>query len=53
LFTLIVESGTSPFKEGLIVVMDGMGETYKAMLEDIGGVEVRIQKLMLNFVYCD
>ena len=21
--------------------MDGMGETYKAMLEDIGGVEVR------------
>jgi carbamoyltransferase len=24
--------GTSPFEEGLIVVMDGMGETYKAML---------------------
>ena len=32
--------GTSPFQEGLIVVMDGMGETYKAMLEDLGGVEV-------------
>ena len=32
--------GNSPFEEGLIVVMDGMGETYKAMLEDIGGVEV-------------
>ena len=33
-------TGNSPFEEGLIVVMDGMGETYKAMLEDIGGVEV-------------
>lgn len=22
------------------MVMDGMGETYKAMLEDLGGVEV-------------
>ena len=32
--------GTSSFQEGLIVVMDGMGETYKAMLEDLGGVEV-------------
>jgi predicted NodU family carbamoyl transferase len=31
--------GTSPFKEGLIVVMDGMGETYKAMAEDMSGLE--------------
>ena len=33
--------------------MDGMGETYKAMLEDIGGVEVRTSTLMYNFHYCD
>ena len=35
-----ISAGTSPFQEGLIVVMDGMGETYKAMVEDIAGVEV-------------
>ena len=35
--------------------MDGMGETYKAMLEDIGGVEVRtvLPTSMSIFVYCD
>ena len=32
--------GTSPFDHGLIVVMDGMGESYKAMVEDIAGIEV-------------
>lgn len=31
--------GTSPFEEGLIVVMDGMGESYRAMFEDIAGIE--------------
>jgi hypothetical protein len=50
---LLRELGTSPFNEGLIVVMDGMGETYKAMLEDIGGVEVRTEALMYTFDYCD
>lgn len=30
---------TAPFKRGLVIVMDGMGETYKAMIEDIIGVE--------------
>ena len=44
--------GTSPFKEGLIVVMDGMGETYKAMLEDIGGVEVRASNIDIIF-FCE
>ena len=33
--------------------MDGMGETYKAMLEDIGGVEVRTSTLMYTFDNCD
>jgi hypothetical protein len=33
--------------------MDGMGETYKAMLEDIGGVEVRTSTFMYTFDYCD
>jgi hypothetical protein len=33
--------------------MDGMGETYKAMLEDIGGVEVRTSTLMYTFDHCD
>ena len=32
--------------------MDGMGETYKAMLEDIGGVEVRTSTLICTFDYC-
>ena len=40
LYYAFPDLGTSPFQEGLIVVMDGMGETYKAMLEDLGGVEV-------------
>lgn len=31
--------GTAPFDSGLILVMDGMGESYKAMAEDILGVE--------------
>ena len=30
---------TAPFKRGVVVVMDGMGETYKAMIEDIVGLE--------------
>ena len=30
--------------------MDGMGETYKAMLEDIGGVEVRTLTLILRLI---
>lgn len=30
---------TSPFNNGLILVMDGMGESYKAMIEDILGIE--------------
>lgn len=30
--------------------MDGMGETYKAMLEDIGGVEVRTSTLILRLI---
>lgn len=50
---MLILLGTSPFNEGLIVVMDGMGETYKAMLEDIGGVEVRTSTFMYNFHYCD
>lgn len=33
--------------------MDGMGETYKAMLEDIGGAEVRTSTLMSTLDYCD
>ena len=28
-----------PFDKGLVVVMDGMGESYRAMVEDISGVE--------------
>jgi carbamoyltransferase len=31
--------GTAPFSDGLIVVMDGMGESYRAMFEDISGME--------------
>jgi carbamoyltransferase len=31
--------GTSPMREGLVVVMDGMGEQYKAMVEDMGGLD--------------
>jgi predicted NodU family carbamoyl transferase len=30
---------TAPFSEGLIVVMDGMGESYRAMMEDILAVD--------------
>lgn len=30
---------TSPYNNGLILVMDGMGESYKAMIEDILGIE--------------
>ena len=30
---------TAPFDEGLIVVCDGMGEAYKAMIEDMIGTE--------------
>eukprot|EP01039_Chlorochromonas_danica_P005830 gene5830-6420_t len=30
---------TAPFDEGLVLVMDGMGESYKAMIEDMLGVE--------------
>lgn len=30
---------TAPFSEGLVVVMDGMGESYKAMIEDMRGIE--------------
>lgn len=29
----------APFRKGLIVVMDGMGESYRAMIEDMLGVE--------------
>jgi hypothetical protein len=32
-------AGTAPFDEGLVLVMDGMGESYKAMAEDLSGVE--------------
>ena len=28
-----------PFSKGIIVVMDGMGESYKAMIEDLSGAE--------------
>lgn len=31
--------GTAPFSNGLVVVMDGMGESYKAMMEDMTGAE--------------
>lgn len=31
--------GTAPFENGVVLVMDGMGESYKAMVEDITGVE--------------
>ncbi len=31
--------GVCPFDKGLVVVMDGMGESYRAMVEDISGVE--------------
>lgn len=31
--------GTAPFDAGLVVVMDGMGESYRAMAEDAGGAE--------------
>lgn len=30
---------TAPFEEGLVLVMDGMGESYKAMIEDMVQVE--------------
>lgn len=30
---------SAPFKQGLVLVMDGMGESYKAMMEDVLGVE--------------
>eukprot|EP01031_Cornospumella_fuschlensis_P029108 gene29108-35128_t len=30
---------TAPVEKGLVVVMDGMGESYKAMAEDMSGVE--------------
>lgn len=45
---LLTMIGTSPFSEGLIVVMDGMGETYKAMLEDIAGVEVPYDTVQMH-----
>jgi hypothetical protein len=32
-------AGTAPFDEGLVLVMDGMGESYKAMEEDLFGAE--------------
>lgn len=32
---------TCPFDEGLILCMDGMGESYRAMAEDAAGVETR------------
>ena len=31
--------GTAPFNKGLILVMDGMGESFRAMLEDMKGIE--------------
>lgn len=31
--------GLTPFEEGIILVMDGMGESYKAMIEDTRGIE--------------
>ena len=31
--------GTAPFKEGLVLVMDGMGETFRAMNEDMLDIE--------------
>lgn len=31
--------GTAPFRSGLVVVMDGMGESYGAMAEDMAGIE--------------
>jgi hypothetical protein len=31
--------GTAPFDKGLILVIDGMGESYKAMIEDLNGAE--------------
>ena len=31
--------GTSAFQRGLVLVMDGMGEQYSAMAEDMAGVE--------------
>ena len=30
---------TAPFDKGLVVVMDGMGETFRAMSEDMNGIE--------------
>ncbi len=30
---------TCPYDKGLVLVMDGMGESYKAMVEDMSGVE--------------
>ena len=31
--------GTCPYDKGLILVMDGMGESYQAMVEDMSGIE--------------
>ncbi|KAJ1429313.1 Carbamoyltransferase-domain-containing protein [Ochromonadaceae sp. CCMP2298] len=33
--------GTAPFDHGLVLVMDGMGESYQAMMEDSTGAEER------------
>lgn len=35
-------AGTAPFSEGLVVVMDGMGETFRAMSEDAAGIETEV-----------
>lgn len=32
-------AGSAPFPGGLVLVMDGMGESYRAMREDMSGVE--------------
>jgi predicted NodU family carbamoyl transferase len=31
--------GTCPFDKGVVLVMDGMGESFRAMVEDISGTE--------------
>jgi len=35
-------AGTAPFQDGLIVVMDGMGELFRSMSEDIAGIETEV-----------
>jgi len=30
---------TSPYENGVVLVMDGMGESYQAMIEDLNGIE--------------